>query len=57
MALCDLNLNRSQKTLIGGRVINPITKEDARKGDLAFAKRESFYDIVIDTTVTTAVVS
>lgn len=43
LTLCDLLLNAAQQKIIAGRVINPLTKEEVRKWDIYFLKKEKFY--------------
>lgn len=46
LTLVDLLLNAAQQKIIAGRVINPLTKEEVRKWDIYFLKKEKFYTTV-----------
>ncbi len=43
LTLCDLHLNAAQQKILGGRVINPISKEEVRSGKLYIKYAEAFY--------------
>lgn len=50
--LSDLMLNSAQQRICSWRVINPLTKEEARKGELSFLNTTSYYSNVQPTTLT-----
>lgn len=54
LTLVDLLLNASQQRICFWRVINPLTKEEARKGILPFLNTEQFYSSVGNTSTTAA---
>jgi len=52
--LADLMLNSSELRICNGRVINPLTKEEARKGQLSFLNTSKYYSNVKPTGLTAA---
>lgn len=51
LVLCNLFLNAAQQKICNGRVVNPLTKEEARKGQLPFLFTDAFYSNIQDTTL------
>ena len=43
LVLADLFLNSAEQSILWGRIINPITKEEARAGQLPFLNKEIYY--------------
>ena len=56
LTLVDIFLNSAQQKICFWRVVNPLTKEEARKGILSFLNTEKFYSSV-GSTSTTAVLA
>jgi hypothetical protein len=50
--LADLFLNAAQQDILGGRVIHPLTNEEAKAGDLYFINSDAYYEIVAPTSLT-----
>lgn len=57
LTLVDLLINAAEQKIVSGRVINPITKEEARKGVLHFLNQDKYYSNVKTTTSTAAVLT
>lgn len=54
LTLCDLHLDAAQQKILGGRVINPISKEEVRSGKMHFKYAEAFYSNIPWTSLSTA---
>ena len=45
-SLTNILLNAAQQNILSGRVVNPVTKEEVRKGQIHFLNAEAFYSNV-----------